>query len=60
MAGPKMCSALPFFDSARSARTFPSRACRILMTPASGGQRGGARRCARASVLEVTQSRSGP
>jgi len=41
---------LQLLASARSARTFSS-ACRILMTPASGGQRGGARRCARASVL---------
>jgi len=52
-----MCS-LPFFASARIARPFSS-VCRILMTPANGGQRGGARRCARGSVIEVTQSQDG-
>jgi len=41
-AGPKLCS-LPFLASARSARPFSS-ACRILMTAASGGQRGVSRR----------------
>jgi len=58
LTGPKICS-LQFFASVRSACTLSS-ACRILTTPASGGQRGGARRYAHASVLEVTQSRSGP
>jgi len=40
-AGPKMYVSTAFFASARSARPLSS-ACRILMTPASGGHRGSA------------------